>query len=120
MSQITQGCPHLLTLDIGYCYRILNHATLSVGVSGFPPNLTELTLHGVQMSSDLLVGLVDKLSYIKRLSLCGVKAVDDDTLEQVSFYIIKFPILLNWTQTENVGYLTCFMIDQTRATHAQN
>ena len=85
------------TLDIGYCYRILNHGTLSVGVSAFPPNLTELTLHGVQMSTDLLIGLVDKLAYIKKLTLCGMKAVDDDTLEQVSFYTIKclcgfFPI----------------------------
>ena len=77
------------TLDIGYCYRILNRGALSVGVSVFPPNLTELTLHGVQMSIDLLIGLVDKLAYIKRLTLCGMKAVDDDTLEQVSFYIMR-------------------------------
>ena len=60
-----------------------------MGVSAFPPNLTELTLHGVQMSRDLLTGLVDELAYIKRLTLCGMKAVDDDTLEQVSFDIIK-------------------------------
>lgn len=83
LLQVTHGCPHLSTLDIGYCYRILNHGTLPVGVSAFPPNLTELTLHGVQMSRDLLIGLVDELAYIKRLTLCGMKAVDDDTLEQI-------------------------------------
>ena len=85
--QITQGCHHLTSLDIGYCYRILKEGTSSVGVSAFPANLIELTLHGVQMSADLLTGLVDKLAYIKKLTLCGMKAVDDDTLEKVSINI---------------------------------
>lgn len=96
MSQVTQGCPHLSTLDIGYCYRILKHGTLSVGVSAFPTNLTEFTLHGVQMSTDLLIGLVDKLAYVQRLTLCGMKAVDDDTLEQVS--VIFLYVFVDWGQ----------------------
>lgn len=92
--QVTQGCPHLSSLDIGYCYRILKEGTTLVGVSAFPANLIELTLHGVQMSADLLTGLVDKLAYIKKLTLCGLKAVDDDTLEKVSKIIFKFPCRL--------------------------
>ena len=45
--------------------------------------LTELTLHGVQMSASLLTELVAKLVYIKVLTLCGMMAVDDDTLDKV-------------------------------------
>ena len=84
--QVTQGCRNLSSLDIGYCYRILKEGTsaVSVGANAFPANLTELTLHGVQMSAHLLTELVNKLDYIKVLMLCGVSAVDDETLDQVS------------------------------------
>ena len=36
------------------------------------------------MSAELLTELVDKLTYIKVLTLCGMMAVDDDTLDNVS------------------------------------
>ena len=39
------------------------------------------------MSTELLIDLVDKLAYIKELTLCGMKAVDDDTLEKVSIHV---------------------------------
>ena len=84
MLQVTEGCPHLSSLDIGYCYRILKEGTSSVGANAFPKNLTELTLHGVQMPEDLLTELLNKLAYIKVLTLCGMRAVDDDTLDKVS------------------------------------
>ena len=41
------------------------------------------------MSTELLIDLVDKLAYIKELTLCGMKAVDDDTLEKVSVATLK-------------------------------
>ena len=70
--------------DIGYCYRILNKGTSFVGASAFPKTLTELTLHGVQMSEDLLIEVLNQLPYVKVLTLCGLRSVDDDTLNQVS------------------------------------
>lgn len=92
LLQVTQGCPHLSCLDIGYCYRILKDGSTSlVGVNAFPVNLVELTLHGVQMPTDLLIGVVDQLAYIKKMTLCGIKAVDDDTLEKVSTVLLRFP-----------------------------
>ena len=57
--------------------------------NAFPSNLLELTLHGVQMSSELLIDLVEKLDYISELTLCGMKAVDDDSLEKVSMELLK-------------------------------
>lgn len=83
LLQVTQGCPQLSSLDIGYCYRILKDGTSLVGATAFPTNLTELTLHGVQMSAELLTKLASKLPYIKVLSLCGVMSVDDDTLDTI-------------------------------------
>ena len=83
MPKVAQGCPELSCLDIGYCYRILKAGTLSVGADAFPVKLTELTLHGVQMSTSLLTVLVAKLVYIKVLTLCGMVALDDDTLDEV-------------------------------------
>lgn len=75
------------------------------------------------MSRNLLIGLVDELAYIKRLTLCGMKAVDDDTLEQVSFYMIKhlklwigdnpFLTLLGeqWSPNQKLKYLKGFLIN---------
>lgn len=83
LLQVTQGCPNLTSLDIGYCYRILNDGRTLVTANAFPSNLLELTLHGVQMSSELLIDLVEKLDYIRELTLCGMKAVDDDSLEKI-------------------------------------
>lgn len=83
LQQVAQGCPQLSCLDIGYCYRILKTGTLSVGADAFPVKLTELTLHGVQMSASLLTELVAKLVYIKVLTLCGMAALDDDTLDKI-------------------------------------
>ena len=74
------------SLDIGYCYRILNKGTSFVQAIAFPKHLTELTLHGVQMSEVLLTEVVKRLPYIKVLMLCGVRSVDDDTLNKVSAY----------------------------------
>ncbi|XP_068709892.1 uncharacterized protein [Montipora capricornis] len=83
LQQVTQGCRQLSALDIGYCYRILRKGTLSVGADAFPTNLTELTLHGVQMSASLLTELVAQLAHIRVLTLCGMMAVDDDTLDKI-------------------------------------
>ena len=41
------------------------------------------------MSSELLIDLVEKLDYISELTLCGMKAVDDDSLEKVSMELLK-------------------------------
>ena len=41
------------------------------------------------MSSELLIDLVEKLDYIRELTLCGMKAVDDDSLEKVSMELLK-------------------------------
>ena len=41
------------------------------------------------MSSELLIDLVKKLDYIRELTLCGMKAVDDDSLEKVSMELLK-------------------------------
>lgn len=89
LLQVTQGCPNLTSLDIGYCYRILTDGRTLVTANAFPSNLLELTLHGVQMSSELLIDLVEKLDYIRELTLCGMKAVDDDSLEKVSMELLK-------------------------------
>lgn len=83
IQQVTEGCPSLSSLDIGYCYRILNKGTSFVGASAFPKTLTELTLHGVQMSEDLLIEVLNQLPYVKVLTLCGLRSVDDDTLNQI-------------------------------------
>lgn len=74
----------MANLDISYCYRILKEGTSTIGANAIPTNLTDLTLHGVQMSAELLTELVDRLTYIKVLTLCGMMAVDDDTLDNVS------------------------------------
>ena len=39
------------------------------------------------MSAELLTELADQLKYIKVLTFCGMKAVDDDVLDRVSNHI---------------------------------
>lgn len=108
LLQVTQGCPNLTSLDIGYCYRILTDGRTLVTANAFPSNLLELTLHGVQMSSELLIDLVEKLDYIRELTLCGMKAVDDDSLEKVSMELLKRKKTLLVFLNNSEGYINFF------------
>ena len=80
---MTHGCLKLESLDIGYCYRILREGTSFVKAGAFPASVTELILHGVQMTEELLIDVVANLAHIRVLQLCGVQAINDDVLEKV-------------------------------------
>lgn len=62
------------------------------------------------MSSELLIDLVEKLDYIRELTLCGMKAVDDDSLEKVSMELLKRKKTLLVFLNNSEGYINFFKV----------
>ena len=83
------GCPVLSHLDLAYCYRIVREGEGFMSEEAFPSSLTELTLHGVQLSAEFLKKFITRVTRIKALRLCGIQAVDDDMLESVRSFKIE-------------------------------
>lgn len=83
VNQIVQKCTSLRDLDLSYCTG-LQSKPHSTSLTNLPVTLQELSLVGV-MSDDtqLITEAVKRLTALKSLRLCGIPAVNDESLNQM-------------------------------------
>ncbi|XP_013397166.1 F-box/LRR-repeat protein 2 isoform X2 [Lingula anatina] len=83
IQKVVEGCRKLKDVDFSYCFT-LESVEAFKALQHLPDSVTELSLLGIQLQdSELLVNVVKRLTKLETVRLCGVKALDDDSLEQI-------------------------------------
>ncbi|XP_071090171.1 F-box/LRR-repeat protein 2-like [Haliotis cracherodii] len=87
LVKLFQGCPHLEKLDLSYCNRLRQHPESEV-LWTLPQSLRELSLCGILLEDEgIFVECLQRLRNINSIRLCGVSALNDDTLTKVLEHI---------------------------------
>jgi len=90
LLQLYRGCTKLKNLDLSYCTAIEKAEDLSNCLNTLPNTLNELSLCGVMIKEpEILVESITRLGRLKVVRFCGVPAVNDESLEKVSFRYAK-------------------------------
>ncbi|KAL4231710.1 hypothetical protein ACF0H5_009286 [Mactra antiquata] len=87
LTMFSIGCPALEGLDLSYCSGLCQGASSEVFWT-LPTSLTELSLTGLLLSDEtIFVECLQRLHHLKSVKLCGVTALNDNTLKQVLQHI---------------------------------
>lgn len=84
--QIGERCCCLRCLDLSYCSRLQSGIATRCLLS-LPETLRELSLCGILLQDErLFVNAMCRLKMLKEVQFCGVPALNDTTMEEVSTY----------------------------------
>ena len=82
------GCTNLQKLDLSYCSNF-GKLPGSEALWVLPASLSELSLCGILLEDEtIFVECLQRLKNLKVVRLCGVTALNDDTLTQVCSLIL--------------------------------
>lgn len=84
LFQFSMGCTSLEILDLSFCSSLCNSPS-NEALWTLPTSLTDLSLSGVLLTDErILVECLQRLRNLKAVKLCGVMALNNDTLKEVT------------------------------------
>ncbi|KAH9520358.1 hypothetical protein Btru_060591 [Bulinus truncatus] len=84
LIKLFQACTQIVHLDLGYCSRISSRPECEV-LWTLPQSLTSLSLCGLMLQDEeILVECITRLPHLTAIKLCGVPALTDDSLTQIT------------------------------------
>ncbi|KAH3706662.1 F-box/LRR-repeat protein 2-like [Dreissena polymorpha] len=83
LTKVCIGCNNLQKLDLSFCTQ-LRESPDNQSLWTLPTSLTELSLTGVQLTDEeIFVECLQRLRRLRAVTLCGVSALNDDTLTKI-------------------------------------
>ncbi|ESP00400.1 hypothetical protein LOTGIDRAFT_238569 [Lottia gigantea] len=83
LIKLFQGCTKLVDLDLSYCNKLRDYPD-NEAFWILPQGLTDLTLCGVMLENEtIFVECLQRLPKLRSIHLCGVTALNDNTLTQI-------------------------------------
>ncbi|XP_050398386.1 F-box/LRR-repeat protein 20 [Patella vulgata] len=95
LIKLFQGCTRLEDLDLSYCNKLRDYPDNEV-LWILPKCLTDLTICGLLLDNQtIFVESLERLTRLRSVHLCGVTALNDETLSKVLEKIGKDLVLLD-------------------------
>ncbi|XP_052770511.1 F-box/LRR-repeat protein 2-like [Mya arenaria] len=87
LTKFSIGCPGLKVLDLSFCTHLCSPPDVEA-LWTLPTSLTDLSLIGILLTdTQILVECLQRLRRLKCVKLCGVPALNDETLAQILEHI---------------------------------